>query len=85
MDMKKLQEGGRLAETIQAMKEVEDSLRSSDLDSVTCLLIIRKTEHESISVYGGRGGKFVIEKMFEAGISAAMIVRALAENDLEKL
>lgn len=29
--------------------------------------------------------EFVIEKMIEAGIYAAMTVRAAAENDLEKL
>ncbi len=83
--MKKFQEASKLAETIQAMKEVEDSLRSSDLDSVTCLLIMRKDDHGSISVNGYLGGKFVIEKMFEAGIYAAITVRAVAENDLEKL
>ena len=83
--MKKLQEGSKLAETILAMKEVEYSLRSSDLDSVTCLLIMRKDGHGSISVNEYLGGKFVVEKMFEAGIYAAMTVRAAAENDLEKL
>lgn len=31
------------------------------------------------------GGRFVIEKMLEAGIAAARAVRAIAENDLEKL
>lgn len=85
MDMKKLQEGSKLAETILAMKEVEYSLRSSDLDNVTCLLIMRKDGHGSISVNEDLGGKFVVEKMFEAGIYAAMTVRGAAENDLEKL
>lgn len=90
MNMKKLQEGSNLAETIQAMKEVEDTLRSSDLDTVKYLLIIFNSNRfnsnrASISVSGNLAGKFVIEKMLEAGIYAAMTVRAMAENNLEKL
>jgi hypothetical protein len=83
MNVEQVKSGVELVKKIETMKFIEDMLGTErvfrihiDFDDGPPFIIYRRL---------GDGGEFVIEKMIEAGLFAAMTVRAMAENDLEKL
>lgn len=80
MTLQQLKEANDLKQKASEMARIEEVLRSAAKRK----LGIQMTDFE-VSSYFLIGNKFVIEKMVEAGLSAAMIVRVAAENDLEKL
>jgi hypothetical protein len=87
MTSEQLKKGNALEETVDRMKIIEDYLRSGKLDVIKFQKIADKSSvrGDTLVITTDMDSDFVIEKMIEAGIYAAMTVRAAAENDLEKL
>jgi hypothetical protein len=88
MTSEQLKQANALEQTVDRMKFVEDFLRGGKMDFLT-FTRIRDSESphrgDTMTMEIDLDSNFVIEKMIEAGIYAAMTVRAAAENDLEKL
>ena len=80
MTLQQLKEAKDLEQKASEMARIEDELRNA----AKMKLGIRLTYFEDSSAFL-IGDKFIVQKMVEAGLVAAMTVRAAAENDLEKL
>lgn len=80
MTLQQLKEAKDLEQKASEMARIEDELRNA----AKMKLGIRLTYFEGSNAFL-IGDKFIVQKMVEAGIVAAMTVRAAAENDLEKL
>jgi hypothetical protein len=87
MTSEQLKKGNALEETVDRMKIIEDYLRSGKLDVIKFQKIADKSSvrGDTLVITTDMDSDFVVEKMIEAGIYAAMTVRAAAENELEKL
>lgn len=82
MEIEKFKEAWALVQKIEYAKGIEDRMRSLKISQVQ----LYSESCTSFGIYtGNEYGQFIIEKMIEAGVYAAMTVRACAENDLEKL
>jgi hypothetical protein len=83
MNTEQVKQGAGLLSKIEAMMLIEDRLRSERIGRIQ--LFTEGGASTSIYKHQNDGQAFVVEKMIEAGLYAAMTVRAMAENDLEKL
>jgi hypothetical protein len=83
MNAEQVKSGAELVKKIEEMKFIEDMLGTERVVRIQIYL----DDAPLFTIYKNLadGGEFVIEKMIEAGLFAAMTVRAMAENDLEKL
>lgn len=83
MNIEQFRKAAGLVQKAEDCQRIEGYLREAKVVQIQVYIEVGV----SFGIYAvhGEGQKFIIEKMIEAGIHAAMTIRETAENYLEKL